>query len=174
MVSSPNMEANSQLLSLNKPLKYGDCHWIWSWLFYLTNCLAFGSIQLSTQVPSFTSKKVFPYRYPCHTWELGLGIMCEVLSPNFHALNGWDCTDYPQTPFCTCHKQSKRRIEYEIDIVCRKKAKMKESPSHGKMKYNIYTYIEGKKQPLKEWFPRSLSISHIPKIWANNVVFHKI
>ena len=25
-----------------------------------------------------------------------IGTLCEVVSPNFHALNGWDCTDWPQ------------------------------------------------------------------------------
>ena len=29
---------------------------------------------------------------PC---DLGLGTPCEVVSPNFHALNGWDCMDWP-------------------------------------------------------------------------------
>ena len=33
---------------------------------------------------------------PCHTWDLGLGTMCEVASPNFHALKGYDRTDWPQ------------------------------------------------------------------------------
>ena len=41
-------------------------------------------------------QKVLPCRYSCHTWDLGLGAPCEVISPNFHALNGWDCTDWPQ------------------------------------------------------------------------------
>ena len=53
--------------------------------------LAFCSTQLATQVPNLTSKKVLPCRHPCHSWDLGLGAMCEVVSPNFHALNGWDC-----------------------------------------------------------------------------------
>jgi hypothetical protein len=34
--------------------------------------------------------------HPCHTRDLGLGIPCEVVSPNFHAHNGWDCTYWPQ------------------------------------------------------------------------------
>ena len=33
-------------------------------------------------------QEVLPYRHPCHTWDLALGIPCEVVSPNFHALNG--------------------------------------------------------------------------------------
>jgi hypothetical protein len=32
-------------------------------------------------------QKVLPCRYPCHIWDPGLGTMCEVISPNFHALN---------------------------------------------------------------------------------------
>ena len=33
-------------------------------------------------------QKVLPRRHPCHAWDLGLGTPCEVVSPNFHALNG--------------------------------------------------------------------------------------
>ena len=32
-------------------------------------------------------QKVLPCRYPCDTWDLILENMCEVVSPNFHALN---------------------------------------------------------------------------------------
>ena len=32
--------------------------------------------------------KVLPCRHSCHTWDLGLGTLCEVVSPNFHILNG--------------------------------------------------------------------------------------
>ena len=28
--------------------------------------------------------------------DLGLGALCEVLSPDLHARNGWNCTDWPQ------------------------------------------------------------------------------
>ena len=41
-------------------------------------------------------QKVLLCRHPCHTWDLKLGTMCEVESPNIHALNGWDCTNWPQ------------------------------------------------------------------------------
>ena len=37
-----------------------------------------------------------PCRYPCHIWDLGLGTPCDVINPNFHALNDWDCTNWPQ------------------------------------------------------------------------------
>ena len=40
-------------------------------------------------------QQMLPCRHSCHTWDLGLGTMCEVASPNCHALNGWDCTDWP-------------------------------------------------------------------------------
>jgi hypothetical protein len=30
---------------------------------------------------------------PHVTRDLGHGTPCEVVSPNFHALNGWDCMD---------------------------------------------------------------------------------
>jgi hypothetical protein len=29
-------------------------------------------------------QKVLPHRYPCHTWDLGLGTLCAVVRPNFH------------------------------------------------------------------------------------------
>ena len=32
--------------------------------------------------------KLLPHRHPCHTWDLEFGIPNEVVSPNFHALNG--------------------------------------------------------------------------------------
>jgi hypothetical protein len=75
-----------------------------SWLFlckYVCSLgwklgLAFCSTQLTTQVPSLTSEKMMPCRHPCHSWDLGLGTPCEVLSSNFHALNNWNCTDWPQ------------------------------------------------------------------------------
>ena len=63
------------------------------WELYIAFCLT----QLSTQVPSLTSKKVcLPCRHLCHTWNLGLGTPCEMVTPNFLALNGWDCTKWPQ------------------------------------------------------------------------------
>ena len=34
------------------------------------------------------------HKHPCHTWDTWFGIPCEVVSPNFHALNGWDCTNW--------------------------------------------------------------------------------
>ena len=33
-------------------------------------------------------QKVLPCRHACYIWDLGLGTPCEVVSPNFHALNG--------------------------------------------------------------------------------------
>ena len=41
-------------------------------------------------------KRVFACRHLCHTRDLGLGTLCEVASPNFHAPNHWDCMDWPQ------------------------------------------------------------------------------
>ena len=34
-------------------------------------------------------QKLLPYIYmhPCHSWDLGLVTICEVVSPNYHALN---------------------------------------------------------------------------------------
>ena len=33
-------------------------------------------------------QQVLLCRHPCHNWDLGLGTPCEVVSHNFHALNG--------------------------------------------------------------------------------------
>ena len=66
--------------------------WDLCWALGLAFCLT----QLSTQVPSLPSKKVSPCWHPCHTWDLGLGTLCEVVSPNFHALNDWDYMDWPK------------------------------------------------------------------------------
>ena len=49
--------------------------------------------QVSTRVTLNTTsephlQKVLPCEHPCHTWDLRLGTMCEVVSPNFHNLNG--------------------------------------------------------------------------------------
>ena len=32
-------------------------------------------------------QKVLPCKHACHTWDLGLGTPCEVVSSNFHALD---------------------------------------------------------------------------------------
>jgi hypothetical protein len=60
--------------------------------------LAFCSTQASTQAPSLKPhlQKVLSCKHPCHTWDLRLGTPCEVISPNFHAIKGGDCTDRPQ------------------------------------------------------------------------------
>ena len=51
---------------------------------------------LMNTIPTPYLQKVLPRRHPCHTWDLGLGTWCIVISPKFHALNGWDYTDWPQ------------------------------------------------------------------------------
>ena len=105
MLASPSMEAMSQLLSLKKSRNMVSYHWsqilIILWIKYLRDlCWEFGqvvgSIQLATQVPSLTSTKCCHVGHPCHSWDLGLGTPCELVSPNFHALNGSDCRDWPQ------------------------------------------------------------------------------
>ena len=56
---------------------------------------------MSTRILNVTSRKC------CIHAILGTWDLCEVASPNFHALNGWDCTDRPQmtwnlgNPGCT-------------------------------------------------------------------------
>ena len=46
--------------------------------------------------PEPSLQKVLLCGLLCHAWDLGLGIMCEVVSPNFHAINGWDCMMQPR------------------------------------------------------------------------------
>ena len=41
-------------------------------------------------------QKVLPSRHLCHTRALGFGTLCDMVSPNFHDLNGWDYKDCPQ------------------------------------------------------------------------------
>ena len=41
-------------------------------------------------------QRLLPCRNPYHTWHLWLGTPCEVVSPHFYALNGWDCTNWPE------------------------------------------------------------------------------
>ena len=43
-----------------------------------------------------SSSNVLSCRHPCHSWDWGFGVPCEVVSSNFHVLDGWDCTDRPQ------------------------------------------------------------------------------
>jgi hypothetical protein len=63
-------------------------------------CWVCGSSLLLDPTPNTSPKphlqKVLPCRHPCHTWDLGLRTLCDAVSPNFHALNGWDCMDWPQ------------------------------------------------------------------------------
>ena len=91
MLASPNMEANSQHLSLEKPSKY-DYLSLKSNLDYFMQTysrdlcqesgLAICLTKPSTQVPILTFQKC------CHAGNLRLGTPCEVGSLNFHALNG--------------------------------------------------------------------------------------
>jgi hypothetical protein len=57
--------------------------------------LAFCLTHLDTS-PKIDLQRMYSCRHPCHTWDLGLGTPCEVVNPNFHALNHWDCMDKPQ------------------------------------------------------------------------------
>ena len=105
MSRSPNKEARSQLLSLKKPLQYG-LYLVQSNLDYFMQnyskdlCWEFilHFAQSNSQHKSQTSprKKMLSCKHPCHTWDLGLGTSCEVVSLNFHALISWDCMDWPQ------------------------------------------------------------------------------
>ena len=46
--------------------------------------------------PKSYLQKVLPCRHSCHIWDLRLGSPCEMINPNFHALNGWDCMNWSQ------------------------------------------------------------------------------
>ena len=77
-----------------------------SWLFYAQNilgtCIESSSSFLLNPTLNTSPKphlqKVLPCRHPCHTWDLGLGILWKAVKSqlSFNVLNGWDCTDWPQ------------------------------------------------------------------------------
>jgi hypothetical protein len=72
--------------------------------------LAFCSTQLLTQIPSLTSKN-------CCDVDIHVivGILCEVVSPNFHALNGSDWTGWPSNDLAlraTSHTKLRARDHY--------------------------------------------------------------
>ena len=58
--------------------------------------LRVGSNFLFDTSPKPHLQKVLTCRHPCHNWDLRLGTACEVKSPTFHAINDWDCTDWPE------------------------------------------------------------------------------
>ena len=65
---------------------------IWLIIFKAGLVLRFGSSFLLDSTLNASPKphlrKVLSCRHPCHTWDLGLGTPCEVVSSNFDALNG--------------------------------------------------------------------------------------
>ena len=73
-----------------------------SWLFYakIFSGLGFrvGSSLLLNPTCNTSPKpclqKMLPCRHPCHSWDLGLGTPCEVISLTSHALNDWDCVEW--------------------------------------------------------------------------------
>ena len=46
--------------------------------------------------PKSHLQKVLPCRHSCHNWKFKTWNPCEVVSPNFHSLNDWVCSDSPQ------------------------------------------------------------------------------
>jgi hypothetical protein len=107
MLASPNMEAklSPDFWASTIPLNMFNYHSS-RILFILYNKnrgtlrwelgLAFCSTQVSTYVPSLTSKKW------CHVGihvvfrAEDLGPLAKWQVPNFHALKSWDCTDWPR------------------------------------------------------------------------------
>ena len=96
---SPNMEVKSQPSSLKRPLAYPLHSLQLDHAYFMQKkitglLLRVGSSFLFDQAlntsPNLTSEKMLPRRHPCYNWDFGLGTPCEVVSPNFHALNGWD------------------------------------------------------------------------------------
>ena len=104
VLAIPNMEAKSQLLNLKLSLKCGEISLeVGYWLIYakifarLGLRVGFSFVLDPTRntSPKPHLQKAPRCRQPCHSWDFGLGTMCEVVSPNFHALNGRDCMDWP-------------------------------------------------------------------------------
>jgi hypothetical protein len=54
---------------------------------YLFDTIQFFNTSPKSQGPSPTSKNCCHVGTPCHIWDSRLGTLCEVVSPNFHALN---------------------------------------------------------------------------------------
>jgi hypothetical protein len=104
MWPSPNVEAKSQLLSLKIIIKVptsDDISFeVGSWLVYaekyISGLVLRVGINFLLDLTLNTKSHALSCKHPCHTWDLRLGILCEVVSPNFHALNNWDCMDGPQ------------------------------------------------------------------------------
>ena len=98
-VPSPTHISKSQLLSLKKPLK-SSCLSLKSDLrFYMQKINRGICIECKKLDPTLNTsvkphlQKVLSCRHPRPTWDLRLETPCEVVSPNFSALNGRDCTD---------------------------------------------------------------------------------
>ena len=131
----------SQLLSLKKPLEHG--------LYFLKSCLdcfmqqkksqdvfQVGSSFLLNKVPSLTFKKCLSCRHPCQNWDLRLGTMCEVASPNFHALNGSDCTDWPHVNWDSWVGRSICELAL-IVVVCQYEQRCIQSWANTRYSYSI-------------------------------------
>jgi hypothetical protein len=91
-------------------------HGNFSWSMFCLHLLKGSKVCKSAFLRNRT-KEVWPWKTPSkmgqlhgpsckltpHTWDLRLGAMCEVVSPTFHALNGWDSTNWPQA---NCSRQT--------------------------------------------------------------------
>ena len=83
-----------------------NCYWIHSSLFYHKKnhgtCVESWVLIFARPNSQHKSRASPPLqnmlsgRHPCHTWDSWLETPCEVVSPNFLVLNGWDCTDWAQ------------------------------------------------------------------------------
>ena len=92
-VSSPLL-TTPNFLSLGTTLKRGSISsksdldylmqndsWDLCWELGIASCL---DQTLNTNSIELHLQKVLPCMHPCHTWDLGLGNACEMVSPNFH------------------------------------------------------------------------------------------
>ena len=70
-------------------LFYAQKPWV-SWLRVSSSLLLSPTLDKS---PKPHLQKTLTCTHPCHT---DLKTPCKVISPNFHALDRWDCTDWPQ------------------------------------------------------------------------------
>ena len=93
------MEPKPQLWSLERPIKI--------WLIFIEVGFWFFYAKTSTGFVLRVGSGPKPHLQKCVDMQasmsyLGLGTMCEVISPNFHALNGGDWPDWPRVTWDSC------------------------------------------------------------------------
>ena len=95
-VSKSQHEGKVPTFEPNKLLNYALYSLKVDFLFFYANSLGIvlriGSSFLLDPTLNTSPKprlqKMLPSRHQCHTWDLGFGTMSQIVSPNFHDLNG--------------------------------------------------------------------------------------